>query len=109
VRRRVSRPARTWPNWTHDIRQDEAHRPSCPCEAPLLAAMRFEFRAGLGQVNESREVFVRRYARWMEEQLYRQVSWTCWVWVSDIDRGELWAELIGKVPNPIAEPEQHAC
>jgi hypothetical protein len=80
-----------------------------PCEAPLLAAMRFEFRAGLGQVNESREVFVMRCARWMEEQLHRQVPWTCWVWVSDTSiLGQFWAQLIGKVPNPIAEPEQHA-
>jgi len=78
-------------------------------DAPILAAMRYDFRAGMNAAIEDRDTFVVRCAEWMDARLSGGSPWRCWV--ADADgtvTGQLWLQLIEKVPNPAPELEQHA-
>lgn len=90
------------------ILQSMTIRAATADDAPLLAQMRYEFRAAERGASEAREGFVARCAAWMRERLQRE-SWRCFVAVA---RGEIvghvWLNLIDKVPNPGGdEPERH--
>ena len=78
-------------------------------DAAELAALRFEFRAGLAPADEAREAFLRRCGSWMAEKLGDAgSSWRCWVAEHDGALvGHVWLCLLEKVPNPVAEPERH--
>jgi GNAT superfamily N-acetyltransferase len=84
-------------------------RPAVPADAPILAGMRYDFRAALGPPSEGRDAFVSRCAQWMAEAL-ASPDWRCWVALDDggAIRGHLWLEIIPKIPNPVAEREAHA-
>jgi GNAT superfamily N-acetyltransferase len=78
-------------------------------DALALARLRYEFRSGTGPVVEDEEEFVRRCARWMEERLREGGAWRCWVAErAGAPVGQLWAQLIEKMPNPSPELECHA-
>ncbi len=79
-------------------------------DAPALAALRYEFRAGLLAPAEARADFVARCASWMAGRLRDAGSgWRCWVARRDgVVVGHLWLRMIDKIPNPVAEPEWHA-
>lgn len=78
-------------------------------DAPRLAALRYEFRAALDPVNEDEAAFVARCCEWMQARLQQPCGWHCWVVEqSQAIIGQLWLQLIEKIPNPIAEPEFHA-
>lgn len=84
-------------------------RLATPEDAPALADLRFRFRSELGEPAEPEAEFRARCARWMAERLGGNPAWRCWV----AERpeglvGNLWLQVIEKVPNPVAEPEQHA-
>lgn len=78
-------------------------------DAPALAGLRYEFRSSVGVVSERESEFIARCRRWMQERLREGGPWRCWV----AERGQelvgnLWAQLIEKIPNPVVEPERHA-
>ncbi len=84
-------------------------RSATATDAPALAELRYEFRAGIGRVVESKPKFLARCSKWMRRRLGRGGAWRCWVWERDGSiEGHLWLQLIEKIPNPVAEPEHHA-
>jgi GNAT superfamily N-acetyltransferase len=82
-------------------------RRATPDDAELLAQFRFAFRT---RRTESHEDFVARCAAWMRERLTADSHWRAWILtVDDTPAGNLWLQLVEKIPNPAAgEPELHA-
>ena len=76
-------------------------------DASTLARLRYEFRSSLHNVVENESVFLERCTAWMRERLRNESNWKCWIaeW-QGAAAGNVWAQLIEKIPNPIAEPEQ---
>lgn len=84
-------------------------RRATPQDAPVLADLRFRFRCELGEPNEPEDLFRERCARWMADRLAGHPGWHCWVAEGPEGvLGNLWLQLIEKVPNPVDEPEHHA-
>jgi GNAT superfamily N-acetyltransferase len=78
-------------------------------DAPALARLRYEFRSSVGGVGEGESEFVERCRRWMKERVREGGPWRCWVAENGGELvGNLWAQLIEKIPNPSVEPERHA-
>jgi N-acetylglutamate synthase-like GNAT family acetyltransferase len=76
-------------------------------DAEALAALRWEFRAPLGRLNEQPDAFVRRCTEWMRTRLARE-AWRAWVVEADGRVvGTVWLQLLEKMPNPVVEPELH--
>ena len=84
-------------------------RQATPADALPLARLRYEFRASLGGALEGEDEFVERCACWMAERLKGQGEWCCWV-AEGGGRiiGNVWLQLIEKIPNPTPERERHA-
>lgn len=83
-------------------------RMGTPSDAPRLAALRLEFRASIGSPEEDADAFLRRCSAWMESRLAPDSSWRAWLAERDGEIiGTVWIELIEKMPNPIAEPEEN--
>ena len=83
-------------------------RPATPEDARVLAELRWEFRAGRDPAVEAHQAFVARCAAWMAEEL-AGAAWRAWVaGAGDRVIGQVWVNLIHKVPNPIGEREHHA-
>lgn len=77
-------------------------------DAEGLARLRWEFRAGIGQVDEAEDVFLARCAAWMRTQLAEGGAWRAWVAETDGEiAGNVWLQMIEKMPNPVDEPEVH--
>ncbi len=84
-------------------------RSATASDAPLLAGLRYAFRASLGQAIESEAEFVPRCSAWMQQRLKPDSLWHCWIAEQQhTPAGHLWAQLIEKIPNPTDEPEVHA-
>ena len=82
-------------------------RAATPADARTLAELRWEFRAGRDPAVEERQAFVDRCAAWMAREL-AATAWRAWTaHQSGRIIGQVWVNLIEKVPNPIAEPERH--
>src|SRR5262245_39447654 len=82
-------------------------RPATPADASRLAELRYEFRSPRATNTESREVFLERCSRWMQDHLATD-RWFCWVAVREESIvGHVWLNLIEKIPNPVAEAEWH--
>jgi ribosomal protein S18 acetylase RimI-like enzyme len=79
-----------------------------PSDAPTLARLRYDFRAGQDPATEPEADFVARCTGWMAARLVPGSAWRCWA-AEDADRliGTLWLQLLEKLPNPVAEPERH--
>ncbi len=77
-------------------------------DAVMLARLRYELRASSHDVVEDDASFVKRCARWMNERLRQESNWQCWIaeWQATAV-GNVWAQLVEKIPNPIAEPEHY--
>jgi GNAT superfamily N-acetyltransferase len=74
----------------------------------VLARLRYDFRSSIQQVREDAEVFVQRCRLWMQERLQDGSPWKCWIAEREQTAvGNLWAQLIEKIPNPTSEPEYH--
>ena len=82
-------------------------RRAIPDDAELLAQFRFAFRT---RRTESYEDFIARCAAWMRERLTADSHWRAWILIAgDTPAGNLWLQLVEKIPNPSAgEPELHA-
>jgi len=82
-------------------------RRATAADTPALARLRYEFRADLADAAEPETTFVARCAPWMAERLANG-TWTAWVADNGGEViGTAWLHLVEKVPNPVAEPEQH--
>src|SRR5687768_1067991 len=79
-----------------------------PSDAPALARLRYEFRAGRDQATEAEADCLARCGEWMSARLAPGSQWRCWV-AEDAGRlvGTIWLQIIEKMPNPGAEPEHH--
>jgi GNAT superfamily N-acetyltransferase len=78
-------------------------------DATSLAKLRYSFRSSLDQTNEDKDKFVQRCGRWMRERLREDNCWRCWIAEQDHTLvGNVWVQLIEKIPNPVAEAECHA-
>ena len=74
-------------------------------DAPALARFRYELRSSAKQMIESDLDFIERCTVWMQERL-RGNSWLCWIAECDeTPCGNVWAQLVEKIPNPAAETE----
>ena len=84
-------------------------RQATPADAFALARLRYEFRASLGGALEGEDEFVERCAGWMTERLKSESAWRCWVVEGGGGIvGNVWLQLIEKIPNPMPERERHA-
>lgn len=82
-------------------------RLACETDASMLARLRYELRSSLRNVVENEAVFLERCAAWMQERLREESNWKCWIAECEGTAvGSVWAQLIEKIPNPMAEPEQ---
>jgi GNAT superfamily N-acetyltransferase len=76
-------------------------------DAMLLAKLRFEFRSTFHEVSEDETVFLERCRAWMQDRLRPGAQWKCWIAeCGQTAVGNVWAQLVEKIPNPIAELEQ---
>jgi GNAT superfamily N-acetyltransferase len=91
---------------TSDLRIREA----TPADVPALAELRYALRTESDSATEPPARFLVRCAAWMAARLAGDSSWRCWLVASDGERivGNLWLQLIEKMPNPVDEPELHA-
>jgi GNAT superfamily N-acetyltransferase len=84
-------------------------RPATADDAPALAALRWEFRARLGQTDETEPAFLARCTAWMHDRLTAGGAWHAWVAERDgAVLGTIWVGRVEKMPNPTPEPEAHA-
>lgn len=78
-------------------------------DIPILALMRYEFRAEHAPAVESAEDFLPRCERWMHERLRPGGLWHCWVAENAGEIiGCIWLGVVEKIPNPAPEAEHHA-
>lgn len=75
-------------------------------DALTLARLRYEFRSLFHQVREDEATFIDRCTVWMRERLRSESLWKCWIAeLQDTAVGNVWVQLVEKIPNPIEEPE----
>ena len=83
-------------------------RPARADDAPILARLRYEFRAEFGSVEEPEQEFLPRCEAWIRDRLGAGGTWCAWL--AEIDgmaAGTVWLQWIDKIPNPVAELEWH--
>jgi GNAT superfamily N-acetyltransferase len=74
-----------------------------------LAHLRFDFRTRNVPGDEAREEFLARCEAWMRQRLLDDGLWRCWIAEEDgIPVGNIWLNMIEKIPNPAPETECHA-
>jgi GNAT superfamily N-acetyltransferase len=77
-------------------------------DAVTLATLRYELRSLSHEVTENEETFLARCAAWMTERLRQESFWQCWIAEQQgIAVGAVWAQLVEKIPNPVAESEHY--
>ena len=77
-------------------------------DALTLARLRYEFRSSFHQVREDESAFVDRCTVWMRQRLRSDSLWKCWIAeLQDTAVGDVWIQLVEKIPNPIEEPEYY--
>jgi len=75
-------------------------------DAEALAELRWEFRSTQNPATEPRDAFVARCVDWMRRELEGGGTWQAWVAVDGVAIvGQVWLQIIHKIPNPIAESE----
>jgi|SRR5581483_854900 len=83
-------------------------REAVPSDAPVLAQLRWEFRAGKDAPVETEAEFRERCVEWMSAALAAG-EWRAWV-AEDNGTivGQGWMRVIAKIPNPAGERDRHA-
>jgi GNAT superfamily N-acetyltransferase len=77
-------------------------------DAATLARLRYELRSSSHEVIENEPAFLARCAVWMNDRLRPGSYWGCWIAErQSIAVGAVWAQLVEKIPNPVAEPEHY--
>ena len=80
-----------------------------PSDASRLATLRLEVRAAIGSPEESDAEFIARCTGWMQARLGPGSNWRAWLAEREGEIvGTVWIQVIEKMPNPIAEPEENA-
>ncbi|HEX2458325.1 MAG TPA: GNAT family N-acetyltransferase [Vicinamibacterales bacterium] len=83
-------------------------RRAVPSDAAALARLRCELRVSLRAAAEAEPAFVDRCTVWMRPRLGSESVWRCWVVEREgVIRGNVWVQIIEKLPNPVGEPERH--
>lgn len=78
-------------------------------DAAMLAGLRYDFRTRNIPGDEDRVSFAARCEAWMRERLSSDGLWRCWVAEqAGAAVGNIWLNLIEKIPNPAPETECHA-
>src|ERR1051325_8048001 len=98
------------------MNEEQTHRESqetirfaAAADARDLARLRYLFRSGLEAAWDDEAVFVDRCRVWMEERVQEGSAWRCWIAEQNrVVVGNLWMQLIEKIPNPVIEPARHA-
>ena len=81
-------------------------REARPADAPTLAGLRYEFRAGVQPPVEAARSFLERCESWMTRRLAPGSVWRCWLaHESGAPVGSVWLQLLEKIPNPVGEAE----
>lgn len=84
-------------------------RTATPADAAMLARLRYDFRTRHAPAVEDTGEFLGRCEQWMRERLGQGGLWRCWIAERDGGAvGNLWLNLIEKIPNPAPEAEHHA-
>jgi GNAT superfamily N-acetyltransferase len=84
-------------------------RRALPRDADALAQLRFAFRVEQRPATESLDVFAARCSNWMRPRLRGDSRWTAWLAERDGKIvGNLWLQIVEKIPNPGPESELHA-
>lgn len=82
-----------------------ALRAARAADYPVLAAMRYEFRAAMDEPDEDRKTFEARMLRWLEQHM--GPSWLAWLaFEREEPIGVVFLHIVDKLPNPVPEPEQ---
>lgn len=74
-------------------------------DAPVLARFRYQLRSSASEMIESEDKFSERCTRWIQQRLNNS-SWRCWI--AEYEQtpvGNIWSQLVEKIPNPAAETE----
>ena len=83
-------------------------RRATPNDASARAALRFAFRSSIGAAVEAEDAFVARCADWMRDRLAGDTRWRVWILEAASEPiGNIWLQLIEKLPNPVEEHETH--
>jgi GNAT superfamily N-acetyltransferase len=83
-------------------------RRATAADVSALAALRHEFRSQRKTPVESADEFIPRCVDWMHPRVADETHWRVWVLVQgSIVVGNIWLEIIEKLPNPNVERELH--
>ena len=79
-------------------------------DAGTLAELRYELRTALAPDVRPEGGFQARCAAWMSARLPCSEVWRCWLAedAAGTPVGMVWVQFLGKLPNPVGEPELHA-
>ncbi len=78
-------------------------------DVDALARLRHAFRAEAHRVVEDEREFLARCTEWMRARLHDGSHWRVWILDYDGDIvGNVWLQLVEKIPNPGRESEAHA-
>jgi GNAT superfamily N-acetyltransferase len=83
-------------------------RRATTADVPVLATLRFEFRSRRKTPVEPPDEFLPRCIDWMRPRVADEAKWR--VWVLELDGaivGNIWLEIVEKLPNPNVERELH--
>jgi len=85
-----------------------AIRRAAPADAAALASLRWDFRSGRAPAVEDQAAFIERCTEWMRRELEPGGVWQCWL-AEDAPRivGQVWLQLLTKIPNPVGERDRH--
>jgi GNAT superfamily N-acetyltransferase len=87
---------------------DNQVRRATIADVPVLAALRFEFRARSKTPVEGSAEFLGRCEEWMRPRVADDARWRVWVLEHDgAIQGNIWLQLVEKLPNPNVERELH--
>jgi GNAT superfamily N-acetyltransferase len=81
-------------------------RRATPDDAATLARFRFAFRSKRHPVSEGEDDFLARCTPWMRARLGADSRWRVWLLEqAGTPIGNIWLQMIEKIPNPGAESE----
>ena len=86
-----------------------AVRRAGPDDAANLARLRLAFRSERRATTEETQSFLVRCEAWMTSRLATDASWRTWMLDRDGEAlGNIWLQVVEKIPNPGDESERHA-
>jgi GNAT superfamily N-acetyltransferase len=84
-------------------------RRATQADAAALARLRLEFRGPRAPALETDVAFLERCADWMRARLSSESIWRVWLVERNHEPvGNVWLQVVEKLPNPSAEAELHA-